>query len=133
MSANSNPGSSGPQLPNGAISSDAAAAAHVAVAAQVAAAAGGEEEEEDDDLPRQTGPPLADLLAQIEDYSPTIPDTVTQYYLSTAGVHTDDPRIVKLVRNPLLFLALFYPTGLLKSLETSLKTSNGTCHVEYHT
>ncbi len=52
----------------------------------------------EDELPRQTGPPLADLLTQIEEYNPTIPDSVTQYFLSTAGVQTDDPRIVKLVR-----------------------------------
>ena len=43
------------------------------------------------------GPPIADMLAQLEDYSPTIPDSVTQHYLSTAGVQTDDPRIVRLV------------------------------------
>ncbi len=55
------------------------------------------EESEEEQLPRQTGPPLADLLAQIEDYNPTIPDSVTQYYLASAGVQTDDPRIVKLV------------------------------------
>ena len=42
-------------------------------------------------------PPLSDLLTQLEDYSPTIPDSVTQHYLSTAGLQTDDPRIVKLV------------------------------------
>ncbi len=56
----------------------------------------------EDELPRQTGPPLADLLTQIEEYNPTIPDSVTQYFLSTAGVQTDDPRIVKLVRQTLL-------------------------------
>ena len=43
------------------------------------------------------GPPIADLLAQLEEYNPTIPDAVTQHYLTTAGVQTDDPRIVRLV------------------------------------
>jgi len=44
-----------------------------------------------------TGPPLADLLVQLEDYAPTIPDSVTRHFLATAGVDTDDPRIVRLV------------------------------------
>ena len=43
------------------------------------------------------GPPIADFMTQLEDYSPTIPDAVTQHFLSTAGFETSDPRIVKLV------------------------------------
>ena len=43
------------------------------------------------------GPPIADFMTQLEDYSPTIPDAVTQHFLSTAGFETNDPRIVKLV------------------------------------
>ncbi len=48
-------------------------------------------------MQQQPGPPIADLLTQLEEYTPTIPDAVTQYYLSTSGVQTDDPRIVRLV------------------------------------
>ena len=44
-----------------------------------------------------SGPPVADLLSQLEDYSPAIPDAVTQHYLSSSGFNTDDPRIVRLI------------------------------------
>ncbi len=83
----SNNASSSAPLPNGAI---------VPQQQQQPSRQEGEDFEQEH-LPQQTGPPLADLLVQIEDYNPTIPDSVTQYYLSTAGVQTDDPRIVKLV------------------------------------
>lgn len=43
------------------------------------------------------GPPIADFITQLEDYSPTIPEAVTLHFLSTAGFETNDPRIVKLV------------------------------------
>ena len=44
-----------------------------------------------------SGPPVADLLSQLEDYSPAIPDAVTSHYLSASGFNTDDPRIVRLI------------------------------------
>eukprot|EP00096_Caligus_rogercresseyi_P010554 TRINITY_DN389_c1_g11_i1.p1 TRINITY_DN389_c1_g11~~TRINITY_DN389_c1_g11_i1.p1 ORF type:complete len:137 (-),score=56.46 TRINITY_DN389_c1_g11_i1:252-662(-) len=43
------------------------------------------------------GPPISDFLMQLEDYTPTIPDAVTQHYLATSGFETDDPRIVRLI------------------------------------
>ena len=42
-------------------------------------------------------PPLSDLLGQMDEYTPTIPDDVMKYYLSTAGYETADPRVLRLV------------------------------------
>ena len=41
-----------------------------------------------------TGDELLNFFKTLDDYAPTLPDSLTAHYLSQAGLHTSDPRIV---------------------------------------
>ncbi|KAI8812619.1 transcription initiation factor TFIID 23-30kDa subunit-domain-containing protein [Cladochytrium replicatum] len=69
---------------------------------------GDEEEEEEEEPQRGTGNgkdgelarkdrSLAELLLLMDDYSPIIPDAVTDYYLSRSGIECDDVRLKRLM------------------------------------
>lgn len=40
---------------------------------------------------------ICDLIDQLEDYVPTVPDALTAYYLNTAGFSEVDERIIRVI------------------------------------
>ncbi|XP_053957993.1 transcription initiation factor TFIID subunit 10 [Anastrepha ludens] len=54
-------------------------------------------EEQEDSPPLPTPPALDELLEQVEDYIPTVPDALTARYLNQSGFDSMDPRIVRII------------------------------------
>eukprot|EP00050_Salpingoeca_kvevrii_P017243 m.63287 g.63287 ORF g.63287 m.63287 type:complete len:155 (-) comp7447_c0_seq1:16-480(-) len=69
----------------------AAGAAPAAAAAVKRKREDGEEEEE------FAGDELSQFLGLLDDFAPTIPDPVTEYYLTRSGFKTSDHRLVRMV------------------------------------
>ena len=47
--------------------------------------------------PKPPGQPLSDFLLNLEDFTPTMPDSVTLHYLNSSGFESCDPRVVRLI------------------------------------
>lgn len=50
-----------------------------------------------EELEPAPGEELGDLLQHLEDYTPTIPDALTEKYLQNSGFEAVDPRIVRII------------------------------------
>ncbi|XP_039267133.1 transcription initiation factor TFIID subunit 10-like [Styela clava] len=54
-------------------------------------------EQDIDESEQLTSEEMSDFLSQIEEFTPTIPDSVAAHYLSKSGVDTTDGRIVRIL------------------------------------
>ncbi|XP_038221487.1 transcription initiation factor TFIID subunit 10-like isoform X1 [Zerene cesonia] len=43
------------------------------------------------------GHALSDFLLQLDNYTPSIPDSVVAYYLNMSGFESQDPRLIRLI------------------------------------
>lgn len=55
------------------------------------------EQSSSEQLPKTAGQPLIDFLQYIENYKPSVPDSITAHYMQSNGFETNDPRILRLI------------------------------------
>lgn len=55
------------------------------------------EQSTSEQMPNSAGQPLIDFLQYMENYKPSVPDSITSHFMQSNGFETNDPRILRLI------------------------------------